>query len=804
MISFPSDVRYGIRSLLRSPGFALAAVLTIALGIGATTVIYSAVNRVLLHPLPFEGGDRMVYALLGKEPGVGFVVMPTVEMVEAWRSSAHSFEAIEPYNEERIYWNDDGVQTPISGMRTSPTFLSFLGLSPAHGRMYTAEEGRRGGPPVALLSDGFWRREFGGRPDVVGRTVTLDHVVYDIIGVLPEQASIFAKEDVWLPLQYPTPDPASSGQSVVARLRPGVTVAQAQRELADIGSRLPKGGLSDWSPRVMTPQQFVSRNLRSALPILFGAVVLVLLIACANVALLLIARGAARERELAIRLSLGAGRRRLMRQLLVESGIVALSGGALAMLLVWWGVKALSGLRPESLAELAHVSIDARVLFFALGASVITAVLVGVVPAIRTTDLAPAAALRSGAAGAGGARVGRLRTALVGGEMMLSVMLLVGAGLLVRSLVELQRADLGFDAEGLLSVQTSLPDARYPDGASRTAFTNTLLERARLLPGVVATTVALDAPPRYGMVDYRSVALARTGAVVPTDGVVTMNMVRPDFFRTLGVRMLQGRSFTGEEDRGQADVLVMSEGLARKLSPNESLVGQQVRTGPKAPWMTVVGIAADVAAVGITGRGRHAQLYFPLGDGPRFAPGFPPDPGKLIVRARADAAALLIPSLRAIVHDIDPTIPAPEISMVRSSFATELAAPRFNTILLAIFAGLALILAAVGLFGVLSYTVSRRTREIGIRVALGARADDVRGLVVRQGMGPVLAGLALGVIASFFAARVLASLLYGVAAHDTLAFVAAGVVLTATAMVACYLPARRATRVDPMTALRSE
>ena len=804
MISFLSDVRYAMRSLRRSPSFTVAAVLTIALGIGATTVIFSAVNRVLLHPMPFKGGDRMVYAWLGKEPSAGFVVMPTVEMFEAWRSSAHSFEAIEAYNEERVFWNNDGVQTRVSGIRTSSTFLSFLGLSPARGRMFSADEAERGGQPVALLGYGFWRREFGGRPDVVGRSVTLDNVVYDIVGVVPERVSIFARGDVWLPLQHVAADAAaSSSVSVVARLRPGITVAQAQQELADIGSRLPGNANSDWSPRVMEPEQLVSRNLRSVLPILFGAVVLVLLIACANVALLLLARGAARQRELAIRLSLGAGRRRLVRQLVVESGVVALAGGALAMLLVGWGVNALSGLRPESLSDLAHVSVDANVLLFALGASAVTALLVGVVPAIRTTDLAPAAVLRSGEAGAGGGRRGRLRTMLVAGEMMLSVMLLVGAGLLIRSLMELQRADLGFDATGLLTVQTSLPDARYPDGTSRTAFTNEVLARARVLPGVVATSVALDAPPRYGMIDYSNLELARTGAVVSTEGFVTMNMVRPDYFQVLGVRMLQGRSFTEEEDRAQAQVIVMSEGLAKKLSPGESLVGQQIRSGPKAEWLTVVGIAADVAAVGITGRGRHAQLYYPLGDGPKFAPGYPPDPGKLIVRARGDASALA-PALRAIVHDIDPTIPAPEIAIVQSSYAAELAAPRFNTLLLAIFAGLALVLAAVGLFGVLSYAVSTRTREIGIRVALGARAGDVRALVVRQGMLPVLAGLLLGVIAALFAVRVLASLLYGVPPRDAVAFVAAGTVLTLTALAACYLPARRATRVDPITALKTE
>jgi putative ABC transport system permease protein len=392
-------------------------------------------------------------------------------------------------------------------------------------------------------------------------------------------------------------------------------------------------------------------------------------------------------------------------------------------------------------------------------------------------------------------------------EMMLSVMLLVGASLLVRSLIELQRADLGFDSEQLVALRTALPEARYSTAASRITFRDQLLERVRALPGVEGATVAMGVPPRYGVSGVASLELSATGAAVPTAGILAINEVRSEFFSVLGIRMIAGRPFTDAESRSESGVVILGEGLARRLSPDgnlQELVGQQLRTGPKAPWLTVVGVSADVAALGITGVARHSQMYSPFGEGPRHGgPDALPEPGLLIVRASVDPA-VLSSLLRDLVRQLDPALDPPEIDTVHSYFDASFAAPRFNTVLLSIFAALALVLAMVGLFGVLSYAVARRTREIGIRVALGALPGDVRSLVIRQGMRPVLVGLAAGVLGALLVARVLASILYGVTSHDPTAFLVAASILSLTALLACVLPARRATQVDPVNALTSE
>jgi predicted permease len=804
----PHDVRYAARSLRKSTGFTLAAVLTLALGIGATTVIFSAVNRLLLHPLPFKGGDRLVYVWL-QNPNASFMVWPSAAITDAWLHTAHSFDGMQPNAGGQFELERQGEISKVSGTLVLPSFLSFLGLTPALGRMFAPAEAGPGAPPVALVSYGFWQRELGGQRDVLGHTMTLGDTVYTIIGVMPKQLALFSEADIWMPLRVSTTDSPMQGYNVLARLRAGITPEQAQRELDAITTRVPDKNFSSWKAKVLAPQHFLGGTLQHALPILLGAVGFVLLIACTNVALLLLARGAAREREIGIRLSLGAGRRRVARQLLVESTLIAVAGGALGVLLAWWGVQALTGLRPESLSDLAHIGIDARVLLFAVALSTIAALLSGVVPAIRATDVSLGATLKSGAPGSGGAAgSARLRNVLVAGEMMLSVVLLVGAGLLVRSLIERQHADLGFNAAGLLTVRTSLSKARYPSAASRTAFTAELLARTRALPGVSGAIIAEGAPPRYGFTGLGDLEIDGRGAVgTSAPRAVAYNMVPPDYFRVLGIPLIGGRAFSAAENSTHAPVVVLSKGMADRLFPDGSAIGQRLRRIPTGtapqPWQTVIGVAQNVAAMGVTGETRQLQWYVPYGDGPQLSGGYLSPPGLLIVRTAGDAAALA-PMLRGLVHSMDAEIAAPDIATVTSHFAEQLAAPRFNTILLGLFAVLALVLAAVGLFGVLSYAVARRTRELGIRVALGAQAGDVRALVVRQGMMPALVGLALGAVAALFTTRVLASLLYGVAPRDVTAFVAAAVVLTATAFAACYLPARRATKVDPMTALRSE
>lgn len=803
MATFARDLRFALRSLARSPGFTLAAVVTIALGIGATTVVFSAVNRVLLRPLPFEGGERMFYVWLGSDK-YSFMLTPSAPVVDAWKRDAHSFEALESYSYEPQYWSSGGDEKKISGRRVSPGFLGFFGLSPLLGRMFAPGEVVPGGPRVAVLSYGFWRRAFGGRTDVVGSTVRLRDGVYDIIGVMPRRIAYFDDAEIWLPQVAPSAnDSTVQHYEVIGKLRPGVTPAAAQRELDAIASRIPSAEGDRWRARVVEPGTFISRTLRSGLPILLGAVAFVLLIACTNVALLLLARGRFRERELAIRLALGAGRGRLVWQLLLESAVLALAGGALAILITWWGLAALDGVLPESLSALSHTAVDVHVLLFAVLSTAGAALFVGVVPAIRSTALAPGATLRGSAPGEGGRHGRGLRDLLIAGEVMLSVMLLVGAGLMVRSMIELQRADLGFRPEGLLTMSVALPSDRYPTQASWQEVTNELIRRVRALPGVRAATIANGAPPEYGVTGFNGVQIEGDDPIASGLSTVATNFIHPDYFTVIGTRMLEGRTFTEAETRYEQDAIILSRGLAERLSPGRSVVGRRLRFGPKGPWLTIVGIAEDVVAGSMSGSTRHYQSYNPEYDGPPTGSSFVPPSVFVIVRARGDASGM-IPTLRDVIHDIDPDVPPPEIATVASRLAGMLALPRFNTVALTLFAALALMLASVGLFGVLSYTVARRTKEIGVRIALGAFDGDVRALVLRQGMLPALAGLIFGSVAAFFATRVLSSLLYGVTPRDSLSFVAAALVLTLTALAACYIPARRATRVDPMTALRSE
>ena len=803
VVSIARELRFGVRSLARNPGFTLAAVVTIALGIGATTVVFSAVNRALLHPLPFEGGERMVYVWLGSDR-YSFTVTPSAPIVEAWQHGTHSFEALEAFTQEQLYWADGGDEKKITGFRVSPDFLKFFGLSPELGRTFSADEIVSGSRRVVLLSYGFWRRAFGGRADVVGSSVRLRDGVYDVIGVMPRKLAYFDDAELWLPLVAPSAsDTLVQHYQVIGKLRPGVTTDAAQRELNDVAGRVHSELGAEWSARVLEPGAFTSRSLESGLPILLGAVVFVLLIACSNVALLLLARGRARERELAIRLALGAGRGRLVGQLLLESAMLALAGGAVAIIITWWGLGALDGIFPDSLSDLAHTAVDVHVLLFAVLSTFGAALLVGVVPAVRNTAHAPGSTLRGGAPGERGGHRRGLRDLLIAGETMLSVVLLVGAGLMVRSMIELQRADLGFRPEGLLTMAVSPPIDRYPTQASRQELASEIIRRVRAIPGVGAATIAGDAPPNYGVTGFNGVQVEGGDSIASGLSTVAMNIIHPDYFATIGTRMLEGRTFTESEMRHEGDAIILSRGLAERLSPDRSLVGRRLRIDAKGPWLTVIGIAEDVVAGSMSGSMRHYQSYFPEYEGPATGDGYVPMSVTVIVRARGDASAILS-KLHGVVRGIDPDIPRPELATVESHLARMLALPRFNTVALTVFAVLALMLASVGLFGVLSYTVARRTREIGVRVALGALDGDVRALVVRQGMLPALAGVIAGCVIALFATRVLASLLYGVTPRDALAFAGAALVLTVTALAACYIPARRATKIDPMTALRAE
>jgi putative ABC transport system permease protein len=807
MSLMPADLRFAARSLRMRPGFTLAAVFTLALGIGATTMIFSTVNRVLLNPLPYKGGDRLRYIWV-QNPVASFQIWPSPSLTRAWLDNSHSFDGLQPTSGRQIKIERNGIRTAARNIQILPGFLSFLGLDPAAGRMFTEQEAASGGARVALLGYVYWQRELGGRRDIVGGTIRTDDDLYTVVGVMPERLAIFEDAEIWTPLSIASSDSGQMGYNILARLREGVEPEQAQTELDAIAARLPENPLTGWKSSVLTPQSIRGGSLKEPLTILFGAVGMVLLIGCANVALLLLARGASREREIAIRLSLGAGRMRVVRQLLTESTAIAILGGATGTLLAWWGVELLVKFKPKGFSSLDHVSIDVRALLFALALATAAALVSGVIPALRTSDISLGTALKNSGLGSGGATGnGRLRAALIAGEMTMSVMLLVGAGLLIRSLIQYQRADLGFSAKGLLTVQAELPTERYQTPESVAAFSAELLDRARQLSVVTDAITAIGAPPDYaffGLGDLEIQGKGPLGQSAPR--AVALNMVSPDYFDVLGIPILKGRSFTTEESSSGLPVVILSKGLAERLFPGERALGKRIRTASAGTkpndWLTVVGIASDVAAGGLRGATRHLQWYRPYGEGLRSS-GDIVRTSPVILRTSGSTAAL-IPVLQGIVKSMDATLPPAEVRSVSSQYSAMLAGPRFNALLLVIFAALALLLSAVGLFGVLAYTVARRTREIGIRVALGANRSSVRSLVVRQGMIPALVGLVLGAAASFYAVGFMGTLVYGIKPRDPAAFAAAAAVLLLTAFTACYIPARRATRVDPMSALRSE
>jgi len=800
------DLRYAARTLHTRPGFTLVAVLTLGLGLGASTAIFSAVNRVLLDPLPFRDGDRIVFARL-HEPVAGESVDPSAALARAWLREARSFEALEAVATRRGLLHGPAGSQVISRSETSPGFLAFLGLTPTLGRMFTAED-----DAVVLLGHALWRRDFGGSRDVLGQTIELDDGVHTIIGIMPQRLDLYQPSDVWLPLRLDAAsDTAPRFIGVVGRLRPGITPEAAARELEEIAARTPQppmlAFLSNLTPRIERPQDAVDDDVHAALLVLFAAVGLVLLIACANVAQLLLARGAGRGRELAIRASLGAGRRRLIRQLLVESVLLALAGGALGLLLAWWGVDTLARLRPEPFADLGRLGIDGRVLAFGLALSTGTGLLFGLFPALSATDLRIADTLRSGSAvhgAASGVRGrGRARRALIAVETACSIVLLVSAGLLVRSLLRMQRAESGIDRpEELLVVRTALPVVgTVPDPNALMPymrFGGEVLTRVRALPGIEGATWAAAAPPSYQLPNGRLEVEGRD-APAAASGLITLEGVGAEYFEVLGIPLVEGRTFTEQEVRADARVVIIDSRLAQRLAPGRSALGLRLRFGEE-PWRTVIGVARHVPVS--AAMPDHWQVYEPRAAGLATSDGLW-HPGVLIVRGRGNAASLA-PLVRDAIREVDEDVSVREAMTLDSILASMLSAQRFNARLLTLFAIAALALSAVGLFGVVSYSVQQRTREIGVRMALGARAADVRALVVRQGMTPALMGLGVGLLLAAGAVRLLRGLLYGVQPWDPLTFLAAAVVLAGTALAACYAPARRATRVDPVRVLREE
>ncbi|HUQ82469.1 MAG TPA: ABC transporter permease [Gemmatimonadaceae bacterium] len=794
-----SDLRFAIRQLRRSPAFTALAIVTLALGIGATTAIFSVVHRLILDPIPYKDGDRIVNLNRSNKEG-NLYVTPTPKLVEAWRSRVRSLERIATFGWQDVVIDGTDDREEMKAGTMSAEVMPLLAVSPQLGRGILREDTRIGAPKVVVLGYGMWQRRFGGARDVLGRTLTIDGATYTIVGVTPRDFIVPFMDgglrQLWLPL---VDDPSSHGSQALAKMRPGVERAQVNRELTDVmqalGAESPE--FKEWTALALRPQDYLGSGTRDTLLVMLAAVGMVLLIACANVANLLMARASTREREFAIRAALGAGRWRIVRQLLTESTLLALAGGALGLLVAYKGLAVIVAMRPERLAELDEVRLSPVVLLVSLGLTMLTGILFGLAPAMFASARDLGHSLKSATRSASGHLAARrFRSLLVVAEVSLSVVLLVGAGLLVRTMVKMQRADIGFDTAGLMSARFELPTSRYSKRELRAVAFEQLMQRMRTIPGLADATWAMGVPPRTGMsfgkLDIEGRAFKDNEKVT----ALGSQFATPEYLRVLRLPLVAGQAFSA--DTAGVQVMV-NEAMARRYwgTPGAA-VGRRLRFSDKAPWSTIVGVARDVTVPRTgakSGGPLDLQLYL------RFAGEF--EEASLIFRTSAvtpDLARRLAREAKA----VDAGIRVRDVSSVETAMATELAGPRFNMSLLVAFAGLALVLATVGLYGVIAYSVSQRTREMGIRLALGAGQPAVLRLVMSQGARLTIIGLVAGLAGAAALTRLMATMLYGVSPLDPATFVLVGVVLGLVAVGASYFPARRATRVDPVVALRAE
>jgi putative ABC transport system permease protein len=797
-MTFFQDVRYAARSLRKSPGFSLVAALTLALGVGANAAIFSVVNTVMLRPLPFADPDGLVRiweSNIERGRPTFAVSHPNFLDFRAQATSVQSMAATTNVGFTLTPANGDAEV--IQGMNVTATFLPTLRVTPALGRNLTADEDRPGGDThVVVMSDGLWRRAFGADPGVIGRSITLNAQPFTVIGVLPPAFRWGTTSDLLSPL---APDPARNRSdhrlSVIGRIADGASIEQATTELDTIALRLGQqypASNKGWGVVVRSFYDWlIPETTRRSLLVLLGAVGLVLLIACGNVVNLLLARGASRQRELSIRSAMGASRSRVARQLLLESALIALLAAALGIGLAFAAMQLLIALGPASVPRLDELSIDVRVVLFAFGVALTTMVLFGLVPAIQSTRSDPQDALRADSRGStSGAGRRRLRSALTIAEVALSVALLIGAGLLIRSFARLQQVAPGFSSDGLMTARVGLPTTTYPTSLSRRAFYERLMTDLRGRPGIEAAAIA-SGPPLSGDSTGGDVKL-------PTQSneeavASAWRLAGPGYFAALGIP-LRGREFSMEDTADSPPVAIISAAIAQRYFPNEDPIGRALvmRSFGERP-LTIVGVAGDVKTFGLEA---DAGMVF-YGSATQFA-GW--NPMSLVWRSRTPS----IDTVRAALRAVDPNVPLSSISSMESLLEDSLGPRRFNLYLLTAFAGVALTLAAIGLFGVMAFLVSQRTREIGVRLALGATRGDVFRQVLGSGLTLAMIGAVLGVGGAYWLTRVMESLLFNVSRTDAATFLAVPATLMAVAALACYIPARRAMKVDPVVALRTD
>jgi putative ABC transport system permease protein len=810
------DIRYGARVLAKHKGFTAVAVLTLALGIGANTAIFSVVNELLLRPLPYRDADR-VAMLWEVTPSGRHQNTTSRKNFLAWREQAKSFEAIAAFSDQRVNLTGVGDPEEVAMQIASSGLFNVLGVDAVVGRTFTKDDIQPGAPRVAVLSYGLWQRKFGGDRGVVGRPVTLNGEPYTVIGVVPANFQWFIRSrsgtgkppEVWTLLTMPSSQEDAGGAwhgrflSVVGKLKPGVSVEQADAELKTVEARLaaddPRYN-KNYSAEIIPVREQLVGNVRPALWLLLGAVGFVLLIACANVANLLLARAASREKEIAVRTALGARRSRIVRQLLTESILLAVLGGACGLALAWWGIQALVAISPRDLVNLQGVGLNLTVLGWTLAVALLTGVLFGLVPALEATRVDLNDTLKEGGKGSSGqgARSRGLRGALVVAEVALALVLLVSAGLLVKSFSRMRDIDTGFQTGNILTMVVRLPDAKYNEDTKVVAFFNQALERIRAAPGVRSVGMVNYLPLYGGLGSATGFVIDGQPAPPPGEGPSTNVRVSDGaYFGSIGIPVLRGRHFNEAENAQPRHVVIVSDAFARKFFPGEDPVGKRidVHMFDKPNPTEIVGVVGDVRYDSLTDAA-EPTVYFPL---PELTYSFM----TLVVRADGDPASLA-PAVRREISSIDPDQPVSDVRTMTQVMADTVGRARFSTLLFGLFAGLATLLSAVGIFGVMNYSVTLRTRELGLRMALGAQPSRVLMLVLRQGLLLTLVGVAVGLAGALAITRVMSSLLFGVSAADPLTFAAIVPLLTIVSLVACYIPARRATRIDPLVALRYE
>ena len=816
-----NDLKFALRQLLKNPGFTAVAVLTLALGIGANTAIFSVINAVLLKPLPYrEPGRLMVVWTDNPAFNLGIHELPPSQLdLLDWRRRATSFEQLTGIESTSVDLTRNGETTRIGAVAVTASFFPTMGMQPALGRGFTAEEEQPGKDKVAVISDGLWQREFGKDPNLIGQTITLNNESRVVVGIMPPgfnfprsaempaPYNLPVRSDIWLPVARDAlfwQDDVNRQFIVIGRLKSGFDVSLAQNEMDLLAQQVAKERPSThagWSTHLRPLALQVVGKIRPVLFVLFGAVTLVLLIACANVASLLLCRSAARRKEIAIRAAIGAGRLRVIRQLLTESVLLALLGGGFGLLLGAGGLKLLLAMSPPNIPRLHDTTIDGRVLFASLAISVVTGILFGLVPALHASKVNLSEALN--AAGRGSSDGGRRRShgGLVTAQVAVAFTLLVGAALVLQSFQRLLALDPGFAKTGVSAFDLTFRGERYDRGEARLAFFQQVKQQLRMLPGV-SEIAAVSHLPLGGSenVSYFFVE----GAPQPQPGQEPLGeqrQVTAGYFHTMGVKLFRGRDFDDSDSQGKPLVTIVNETLARRFFPGNDVLGKRIRMkdSKEDEWCTIVGVVRDVRATALDVKPTPG-FYLPVTQHPNYW-----DEMTVVVRGTEDGSSIPLEGiLRREVKAIDPTLPVANFRTMEDLVSNALARPRFGSLLLSLFAATALLLTMVGFYGVLAYTVSQRLRELGIRMVLGAKRGDVVRMILAQGMRPALAGLILGLCAALALGRFLASLLFEIQPTDPLTLLIAAAILLGVAAMACWLPARRASRVDPSVALRSE